>query len=506
MRRIRLLAVLCGIAWLAVSPARGDLTNRYKQIIRTSGLGQTQFSVMVMDLSTDEVLAQINADEPRMPASNMKLITTAAALHLLGPDFQFRTVLGLLEPTDPSQRPSLVMIGDGDPALGDPILLEKHGLSVEDLLNQWTQAVRDTGVKQFARLWVDDRVFDHQFIHPDWPEDQLHRDYCAQVAGINFYQNCVDVLLIPSPQAGQAAQVELFPPAPFLQTINRTITGKADLYWIDRQRSTNVLVLGGTVRNRPLSPTPVTIHDPPMFLGQLLAHRLAQQGITVEQVARPADEEVLPPAKPLHVAQTALPLVLARTNQDSQNMFAEALLKRMGRQVTGVSGGWNNGSAAVRIFLRDRLGPDSATIQIADGSGMSRNNRVTARLLVELLRIMHDDPDLRRAAAFRQSLAYSGKADDGQLTGVGTLEDRFDGLRPNQWVFGKSGYIRGVSCLSGYLVLPAQAGDPQPRTVAFSFLFNGFAPPIYNHQLKALQDKLVETIETDLVPAAQIGG
>lgn len=497
MRRGRfgIAAWACALVLLTAIPAvAGDLESQLRQMIRGHDLRQTQVSAVVMDLSSDEVLAAINADEPMIPASNMKLLTTAAALDVLGADFTFRTELSLIE----GAAPTLVIRGDGDPAFGDPDLLKANGLAVDELINEWVRQVVATGQKRIARLTVDDRVFDRDFVHRSWPEGQLIRAYCAQVAGLNFYGNCIDVLMIPGERQGVAPQVDLFPASPFLQTVNEATTGKNDAYWVQRDPGTNRFTFRGSVKSRPYGPLKVTVHDPSLFFGEVLAHRLGEAGVVVEKVDRPANDERLASGRVLHVVQTVLPVVIARTNQDSENMFAEALLKRMGRAVTGAPGSWENGSAALRLALRNRLGPRSSVVEIDDGSGMSRDNRVTARLLVDVLASMHHDEDSEKALAYRQSLAMAGVS--------GTLDDRLKGLAGQ--VFAKSGYIREVSALSGYLVVPPEVAGAEPRVVAFSFLFNGFQPPLHNHQMKALQDKLVRAVERSVRAdlATNLGG
>jgi D-alanyl-D-alanine carboxypeptidase/D-alanyl-D-alanine-endopeptidase (penicillin-binding protein 4) len=278
------------------------------------------------------------------------------------------------------------------------------------------------------------------------------------------------------------------------------------MFHIDRKMGTNELSFRGSIRNKPAEPWQVTIHDPPMFFAEMLAERLRQQGITVVSIARPGDAETLPPVRPLHVVRTSLPMVLNRTNADSQNMFAEALFKRVGQQVTGTPGGWRNGAAAMRLALRQRLGTRSAALQISDGSGMSRDNLVTARMLVELLAGFHNDDDPEKARIFRESLAHAGNGDDGAYEGTGTFEKgkRFHNLAPGHEVYGKSGYINGVSTLSGYLVVPDDDGGT--RTIAFSLLFNDFKPPVYVNQIKALQNRLIELIDESVSAPAKLGG
>lgn len=493
-RRFRTsFAFVAALLLTASAALAADLNSAIRQMVQGHDLRGTKVAVFVMDLDSGQTLAALHADDQMIPASNMKLVTTAAALDVLGPDYVFRTELALAEPAQDAALPSLIVTGDGDPAFGDPVLLQQHGLTVDQLFEGWINAVLATGYTKFDRLVIDDRVFDREFSHPDWIASDLVKAYGAQVAGLNFYDNCVDVLPIPT-APGQAPAVEIFPPAPFIDTINRARTGANDFFTLDRKLGTNQLIFGGTVKNRIAEPYQVTIHDPPMTFGQMLAHQLRLRGVEVGEVVRPEPREDLPPHRAIHLVQTTLPLVLARTNQDSMNLFAEALMKRMGRQLTGQPGSWDNGAAAVRQVLRNRLGSRAASITVADGSGMSRENRVTARLLVELLRSLHLDG--QKGVVYRDSLSRGGVN--------GTLRLRFDGM--NGTVYGKSGYLSGVSSVSGYLYLPVTAANPEPRVLGFSILMNGFKPPLYNRDMKALQNKIVDLIDQAVADPVRLGG
>ncbi|MEE9404398.1 MAG: D-alanyl-D-alanine carboxypeptidase/D-alanyl-D-alanine-endopeptidase [Algisphaera sp.] len=472
--------------------------------IQAANLGSTQVSVMVRDLTTGVSVVEINPDAPRVPASNMKLLTTAAALDRLGPHFRFRTRLEEV-PTPTAENAadatedtasddltgvSLRVIGDGDPAFGDPTLLAASGRDVRELIALWTQAVVDTGHTHYDQLLIDDRVLDHEWTHPDWPKNQFHLYYCAQVSGLNFHENVMSVLPTPGAQKGATPSIAVYPKFPQLQTSNRAKTGDSDVFGIRRRPGTNKFSFNGSVRRKPSAPYRVTVHDPPMFFGQYLQYELSRVGVKVDHVARVAnDYHPGKPVQPLHTLQTTLAGVIDRTNQDSQNMFAEALFKRMGHHLTGEPGSFTDGAAAVRLFLRDRISKRTglAGVAVADGSGMSRHNRVTARVFVELLTELHADPTL--GPLFAASLARGGES--------GTLRRHRDALRDlNAKVYAKSGYLGAsanyASTLTGYLVAP------NGRAYAFSFLFNGFHPPLSNLKIKRLQNDLLAKLDDAL--------
>ncbi len=493
------------LAWAAIgTPTLGaPLDGALNQLLASRDLRSTRYSICVIDADSGEVLADIHADEPMIPASNMKLLTTASAIDVLGEGFVFRTELSLIESDKPGEagaKPDLMIRGDGDPALGDPVLLKEAEMTAEDLLDGWVQAVKKTGETSFGRLIVNDRVFDRQMVHPSWPVGQLHKHYCAQVAGLNFHDNCLHALPAPANQIGAGPTVSFYPESPFIQTFNSATTGGANEFWVDRKPGTNQMTFRGRVKTKFYTPVRVTLNDPPIYLAQLLKHRLGVAGISVDRITRLADGEIAPEARAIHRVETLLPAVLKRTNQDSVNLFAEALIKRMGFSLTGSPGNWENGAAALRHALSNRLGTRAAGATIADGSGLSRDNKVTSRLFAELLSSMYQDA--QRGPIFMSSLSYSGKINDQSRVGHGTLDGRFRKLPAGHWVYGKSGYISGVSSLSGYLVItdPADPSDTDPtakttRTVAFSFLFNGFTAPLSNRSLKSVQDRMLELID-----------
>ncbi len=488
------------IAMLSAQAGGRSVQAQVQDLIRGHDLGNAVTAIYIFDLNDKTELASINADLQMLPASNMKLITSAAALEIFGTDFKFATQLHLIGAADWTSRsatdksnPSpagtaLVVRGDGDPAFGDPKVLKEHGLAPEQLLQEWVSVVKKAGVADVSQLLVDDRVFDRQFVHPSWPQDQLTKHYCAQVAGINFHNNVVHIYPRPR-KLGNTPRILLRPISPFVQTSNFAVTAAKDSFWIDRKMGTNLFKFGGGVTSRRNEPLQVTVHDPPIYFAHLLADRLGKAGIPVAETRRVRNGEILPDGRVLYEAQTTLHEVLTRCNRQSQNLYAEALLKRMGRAYTGTAGTWSNGASAVRHFLGKRLGITAAVISIADGSGLSRDNRVTPRLIVRLLQNMYADRKL--GYDYMQTLAVGGE--------TGTLRRRFLGPLSGK-VYAKSGYISGVSALSGYLVRPGVKDGSSYHVIAFSLVFNEINKQVPISTIKAVQERIVALVDQAYQP------
>lgn len=478
----------------------GELTHDLRQLIEDASIGNGRVGISVVDLHSGRSLASIDADSPYIPASNMKLLTTGAALAVLGPDFVFRTELR-------RDGHRLVIHGDGDPALADPIVLQASSpsMTVDDLLDVLTDAVKRAGIERISELIVDDRVFDRDFVHDGWPSDQLDRHYAAQVAGLNFHNNVLAFYPAPSPDGpGHPAVYTTQPEAPWFEigVRARTVNSGSNSTWVMRHLTRNEFTLRGEIRMPSQIPIRVALHESPLFMGYLLADRLARADLPVgSSEPRPAaavdavrlanDEEHLDNDRTLAVITTPLSEVLRRCNADSQNLYAEALLKRVGHAVTREPGSWSNGASVLRMVLSERLSPEAAArTAISDGSGLSRGNGITPADMTAWLATLHDDDQLR--PHFLDSLPQPGD---------GTLRRRFPGGHPDHIVYAKSGSIRGVRCLSGYIT-----HKDTGRTLAFAVLVNDLSGA-GNHNIGALRlhEAVVDHLDTwlDTNPARE---
>lgn len=489
------LAALTACAQAASSGAAAStatnpptLSGRVQHIVSQARLGEATVACHIVDLETRQPLAQVNSDRSMIPASNMKILTSGAALLVLGEDFHFDTRVRYDEA---AQR--LAIVGAGDPGLADPALLDAMEMNVEGLVDLWAGDVAAAGIDRVAELVVDDRIFDEVFVHPTWEAGDLEKAYGAGVSGFNFFGNCLAFYTWPSRQAGAAPNYRVEPDVSrWFEFKNqaRTVSGQQarNEVYVARQPGTNSFTLRGTVKQSLAVPILVTVHDPAAFHARLFAERLKTKGVEVG-VARSAattDPWPLPGEAVGRPIRTTIQTVLARCNQDSENLYAETLLKRIGHEVTGQPGSWANGAAVERMLLSKYLGPEMATaVSIADGSGLSRENRVTARVLASWLGFLHGHETL--GDDFVASLAEAGVN--------GTLRQRFDDMKIAGTIRAKSGYINGVSCLSGYVL--ADSG----RAVAFSILCND-VPRANISQAKVMQERVVKAIDEYLVDVA----
>lgn len=488
MKRLHLLGLLVVVVVIQAAPApvaRADIGADVQSVLDDKLLRKGIVAVEVVRLGEkagqDESIFAHNAEVPLIPASNLKLITTAAALERLGQGFKFKTELRITPDAD------AVLVGDGDPALGDAEYLKKVGWKSTTLFEWWAVNLREKqNIRSVRDVIVDDGVFDDQMLHPRWPLDQIQKRYVPEVAGMNFNANCVD-FQIQAMSPGQLVRFTMDPPTRYVTVRNSCYASKDNAIWLSREANSNDIILKGESRGTK-DPVSVTVHDPALYAATVFSEKLAANGIRREGVVR-RDLTFRPrpahgqggagPAEPaagvvVAVHETPLATVLGRANKDSMNLYAEALCKRLGRDASGEAGSWTNGTAAIADFLRQVGVPDNQ-FHLDDGCGLSKENVISSRAIARVL--AHE---------------YHGKNRDQYLVSLsiagvdGTLEDRFKGSDLRGRVVGKSGFVNTVRTLSGYL----KAKDG--RHYAFSILMNKVPD---NPAVKILQERIVKAVD-----------
>jgi len=418
-----------------------------------------------------EVLYSLRADLPLVPASTMKLLTTAACLDRFGPDWRIRTHVGRLPAAGGGAKWDLAVIGGGDPNFSGRFF----GGDAVGVFRQWAKVLKGRGVEAVGRIVLDDTLFDETLQHPNWPSNQRNEWYAVPVSALNLNDNCVDVHIAPG-QVGEPALVRLDPPVGYA-TLEGTILTVADRkdhgYRVDRiVGDGSATMMRIQVGGRYWARMPETIEyravvNPTVYFGVALAQTLRAEGIAV---AGPIVRERLVDATGRTrrefiadiVHASRLDATAAIANKRSQGLYAECLLKLLGAYgsepnprttLPPVRGSWAAGVEEVRRWLDDRGIPADGCV-IDDGSGLSKQNRLTALCVTELLRVMVE----RHGEAFVRTLAEPGQD--------GSLRNRMRNTPAEGRVYGKTGYVLGTSALSGYV--RTKSG----RMAAYSVIMN----------------------------------
>ncbi|HET6250148.1 MAG TPA: D-alanyl-D-alanine carboxypeptidase/D-alanyl-D-alanine-endopeptidase [Tepidisphaeraceae bacterium] len=480
------------ISFIFPLAARADLQSDIGTVLADKFLKKTTVGIEVYRLgpaaASIKEIFNLHAEVPLTPASNLKVATTSAALDKLGPAFKFHTLLVLHDG-------DVILIGDGDPTFGDAEYLRKAGWGVTTVFDNWAAQLKKLNVTTVRNVIIDDSVFDENFSHPRWPGDARKPQYTsrfeAEVAGMNLNANCVDFTVDPT-TAGKLAAFTTDPATAYIKVKNECVTGNANGVRLDRARDSNQITLLGETPPRGPSPVSITIHDPPMFAATVFSEALARGSVKVtgavkrDRTLRQQRIAAGPAGQAkwqlIAIHETPLPPVLARCNKDSMNVYAESLCKRIGFESTQTSGSWDNGTVVVGAFLQ-RAGVPVGEFKLDDGSGLSRGNTISPHALAKVLVY---DFYCKDHQMFFDSLSIAGVD--------GTLDDRFatrDTRDLRRRVFGKSGFIEGVSTVCGYL----KARDD--NWYVFSIMMNGI-PPKSNSEAKVLQEKIVKAVDANV--------
>lgn len=452
------IGIICLIACVVQADTVQDLIIRHKQT-------KTVFSIMAVDAKTGTVLYQLHPDRPMIPASNMKLITTAAALHYLGGDYTFKTKFGIL-------GADLVIVGGGDPLLADPKNDSVPGQACNLLLNRVVSAVQEAGIHQIDNIIVDTSFFDNNRVHPSWPKDQLNQWYACEVSGLNFCNNCIRLSAVRN---GKTAVLSMVPENTYVHLINQIQVVSSGTSAIGAYRNSvpNKLLVKGKLNQA--AGFDVAIENPAGLLATILKDRLQREGIQVQGQILQQYIKQNEAIRYLVVIETPIAEVLKRCNTNSLGLAAECLVKTISAENTQghINGEWPHGLNLISRYL-DSLGIPKEQYVLDDGSGLSRNNRLSACCLIAVLKDMYVNPD---SSIFVSSLAVGGLE--------GTTERYFQELPYKGTILGKTGYIAGVRSFSGICRTPT--GD-----ILFSILSEGgssAARSCINDITKAIYDR-----------------
>jgi D-alanyl-D-alanine carboxypeptidase/D-alanyl-D-alanine-endopeptidase (penicillin-binding protein 4) len=438
-----------------------------------------RISVAVVDAETGKVLYGRNERTGLNAASNVKLVTTAAALALLGPEFRWKTAVLTQAPAEGGRAISaagelqgdLILRAAGDPTLGPQDLAEL----ANDLASLGLRKVR-------GGLLLDASAFDSTTVGPAYDEKDDSAAFRAPSSAASLNSNAVSVTITPGATAGAPARVVLDPSSPNLIVTGQVITaakGPAapSVLTSDAGNGQTRITVSGRVR---LGSEPRTLLRR-IVLAQTFMQVLKKRGISVDKPIRIATA----PGEGLRTMAThdspTLAVVVHELGKRSNNFVAEQVLRTLGAEVMGRPGTWPKGLDAVARYL-DGLGMPKSSYVMRNGSGLYESNRFSAEQIVTLVRLAMRD--FRISGEFMASLAVSG-AD-------GTLANRMAGSAAERYVRAKTGTLAKVSCLSGV------AGAPGQKPLVFSMLMNDVRSP---SEARAIQDQATEVMVGYLDPA-----
>lgn len=415
--------------------------------------------VMVQDMDRGTWLYRYHSYEYFEPASVNKLFVVSAALKGLGPDWRYKTEALIQEGQlrHGVLNGNLVIRFSGDPSF------------TESDLRQLVDEIKDAGVRQVkGRVWLDGEAFVGESYPVGWTMDSLWQGYCAPVTAIMLDENEIPMTIQPNPTLGKAVHVQMnaYQRRYLAQVDATTVTAKqADVHCaltVLSDSHNQYHVKGCWPIDVPKATLNVAIRHPEAYLIDRLRANFKTAGIKVAKIEVLTKPVKLGGYQPIGVYESApLRQMIAPLLKDSDNIYAESLLKTLGHELGGV-GSTQEGLIQESMVLRKQLDMRFKHHTIFDGSGVSRYNLVTPQMMARLLYVMYHDPSV--FSDFSRALPISGFD--------GTLKNRMTAFDVKEQVRAKSGTLKHVSSLAGYIT------TRQGHHLAFVVFINGVIGPV----------------------------
>lgn len=454
---------------------------KVKKILSSSCLRKNNFGVKIYSLDRGESLFELRGEKLFVPASNLKVLTTAVALETLGPNYRFPTRLytdGTLK--DEVLNGNLYIKGYGDPKL----VTEQMWLLVNELKNLPVRKI--TG-----NIIGDDTFFDSQKRVKTWIKNPGAQAYEAPLGALSFNFNTVQADVSPGPKAGSKPRIVIEPDTEYTTLDNQGKTlkpGKRSRLIVNRLKrddSDEITVSGGIRLDQPRARYFLNITDPTQYTLNVLKKYLGHVGI---QFRGNIEKGMVPETAKEILTHESEPLTLALQglNKFSNNFVAEQILKTIGAEKYGEPGTTLKGLKAFEEYLM-ALGYRPDQYNVLDGSGLSRQNKLSPQLIVDVLRNVKND--LGVYPEFVSALGVMGVD--------GNVKNRMRGVKSSERARVKTGTLNFVSALSGYF----QSRDGE--TFAFSILMNDLK--CSNGRIKKLQDQIIrEGLHFRRIPTGSI--
>lgn len=422
------------------------------------------WGIVIKSLKTGEIIYKRNADKLFIPASNMKLFTSAAALLLLGSNYVYETeILAYGKIFDGKLHGDLIIQGSGDPTISNRF----YSKNITKIFEDWADTLISKGIKEISgSIYGDDTAFDNIWFGKGWALENETSWFSAPSGSLSFNDNSIKVTVKPT-NVNYPAEVILSPETKYITPVKKVITVEnqdEQSIKISRLRGTNLISVSGKIRENSESVSEYfSITDPTLYFLTVLKEVFEQKGINVKgriSNIENADKIIISENMTPLITHPSVPLnmIISELNKNSNNFYAEQLLKTIGLEVYGLGSAENGVKACLELF--NSMGINQFNMVMADGSGLSRLNLVTPRQIVNLLSYMYktDEFDI-----YFNSLPIGGVD--------GTLADRMKKTSAQFNVRAKAGYNNNVSALSGYIK------TINGELLAFSFIVNNFLAP-----------------------------
>lgn len=434
--------------------SQNNFNTKLNKLLQKEEYINASVGINVIDIESGEEVYSLNPNQLLIPASTMKLVTTATALEVLGNEYRFKTKVGYKGSIDKNGtlKGNLVLIGGADPALGSEYF-QGHYM---DFLKIWAENVKNTGIRKVeGNLVMDASIFDSEKIPDTWIWGDIGNYYGVGPSAFTIHDNLFRITFSSPKKVGRFTKViGIYPKIDgmFMDNHVKSADNNSDNAYVYGGPLDKKRVIRGTIpRNRKAFTIKAAIHQPEEILANEFLQALTNEGIFVQGDIVYSKEKVKN-FEPAFVQESpTLEAIAEVLNHESNNLFAEHFLRQVAVDKTGMG----SRSEAIKLVKEfwERHSIDTGFF-MEDGSGLSHFNAVSPLFFTQLLKVMKNN------TGFVNSLPQAGE---------GTLK-RFDkNIFPGNTLEAKSGSMTRVRCYSGYL--KTNSG----KTLAFSFMFNHFS-------------------------------
>jgi D-alanyl-D-alanine carboxypeptidase/D-alanyl-D-alanine-endopeptidase (penicillin-binding protein 4) len=451
---------------------------RIQSLMDSKPVRDATWSLTVRD-SAGAILEAWNSDHLMRPASNLKLLTSAALLNKLGPDFRFQTpVYGIGELQDSVWSGDLLIVGKGDPTISGTL----YNGDRFHVFEQIFQSLDSLGIQRITGNVIgNDAYFDDIPYPKGWNWDDLSFYYGVEINALSFNDNCVDLVVYADGDIGDTPRIEWFPyQTDYVNFINEQIIAPRNTEYDEYYRrilGTNTIILRSSLPKGYLEKESLSVANPSLFFVDTFYQFLQDSGIHVEgQVGLESqllESERKEEYNLLHTyVSPPFSELITEINKESDNFYTEMLVKKLAAQTYGAPGSTETGVGLVREYAHE-IGIDTSQVVMSDGSGMSTRTLLTTEALSRLL-VAQQEYDY--FPMYLNSLSVAGID--------GTLQYRFGRSPVRGHIQGKSGYMSGVRSMSGYLT--TESG----QRLTFSLITNHYRCP--TREVDHIQEQIME--------------
>ncbi|MGQ0828749.1 MAG: D-alanyl-D-alanine carboxypeptidase/D-alanyl-D-alanine endopeptidase [Bacteroidota bacterium] len=446
--------------------SQNKLNTEIEKLKNDIALKHAIWSVCVMNAKKDSIITEYNSNLSMVPASTLKIVTTGAALSILGSDFTFETQLqydGVLDTITGILKGNLYIMGGGDPTLDSEYFKsKKDSLST---VEKWALILKDKGIKKIEGAIIGDAsIFDDNMVPSQWIWADMGNYFGAGASGLSYHDNKYTLYLKSGEVKSQTSINKIQPEIEGLQMVNAvTAGGNDDNAFIFGSPYSNYRMAQGTIpANKNNYEVEGSIPDPPLFCAQSLEQALKNLSITVSEKAsttrllKENNKYQATNRKILHKHYSpTLDKIVYWTNLKSNNLYAEHLLKYIAYKKTGI-GKESEGTDIITAFWKNK-GVDISGFFMNDACVLSRANAITTKTETQIFRLMVKDKNFK---AFYDSFPIAGKS--------GSLGNLCEGTCAENNLRAKSGYITRARGYAGYVK------NKKGEQLCFSILANNY--------------------------------